>query len=111
MGDTEVAQNKQVEKVSERTAAELKASRKEEYLQRKELGSLEGKIERLEKKTGELRTALGLCDYGSATHRETSDQIKKNEAALATAQSRWEELVAILGNRLASESFLAVIMC
>lgn len=91
-GKIEQARNKHVEKISEHTAAEPKISGKDRYLQRKELASLESKIERLEKKIGELRVTLGLCDYGSICYRETGEQIKSSEAALAQATDRWEDL-------------------
>lgn len=76
--------------------ADSKAARKEQYVQRKEVASLESKIERLEKEIPALQTALGLCDYGSSRYHEIIERIKKAQAALTQAQNRWEELIAAL---------------
>jgi ATP-binding cassette subfamily F protein 3 len=76
--------------------AKVVTSQKERYLQRKELTSIEGKIERLEAKTAELTTSLGAVEYGSKNYHEIVEQIKKNKTILADLSKQWEVLMAKL---------------
>lgn len=87
--EQEPQEGRQVEPKSEKTMT----SQKERYLMRKELTSIEGKIERLELKTAELTNSLGEIEYGSKKYQEMVDQIKKNKATLADLTKQWEALM------------------
>lgn len=85
----EPQEGRKAEPKSEKTMT----SQKERYLMRKELTSIEGKIERLELKTTELTNSLGEIEYGSKKYQEIVDQIKKNKATLADLSKQWEALM------------------
>lgn len=73
-----------------------KVDQKQLYLGRKELKTLESKINRFEKEIAEMNKSFEKIEYGSEEYTVSAKKFEAHKKQLQEMQTRWEELVKIL---------------
>lgn len=90
----------ETEQAQEKALAENKhveRSSKQHYLARKEIASLETKIDRVEREITALQDAFAGCDYNSTKWQNLEAKLAAAKLQYATLYAQWERLLETLG--------------